>query len=129
MFRLVKVLNGNNQHETHKIGYSDGIDITPGCALVCTGGKASFPTATAMPDYIALSPSGGSAINKIDAMLVTEDMVFLVELTGTLSPTIGTSVGLSTKTSKMDSVSYNSNGKGTIVGIGDHGMVYVRFHK
>ena len=129
MFRLVKVLNGNNQHETHKIGYADGIDIVPGCALVCSGGKASFPSATAMPDYISLSKSGGKASNTVDAMLVTEDMVFLVELTGTLSPTIGTSVGLSTKKDKMDAVSYNTNGKGTIIGIGDHGLVYVRFHK
>ena len=129
MFRLVKVLNGNNQYETHRIENTDSIEITPGCALSCSSGKLSIPSATTRPDYIALSESGHLFTNKIDAMLVTEDMIFLVEITGTHAPSIGTSVGLSSKNAKMDSVSYNSNGKGTIVGIGENDTVYVRFHK
>ena len=128
MFRLVKVLNGNNQYEAYRLGFVSNMVIEPGCALMCSGGNVAVPSATAMPNYIALSRNSYGK-KKIEAMLVTEDMVFLVEFTGSVDPTIGMSVGLTTKTYKMDAVTYNSNGKGTIIGIGDNRMVYVTFHK
>ena len=130
MFRLVKVLHGNNQYEAQRLPFGASVNIAPGCALSCQGGTLAVPTATAMPDYIAISSSNRSTNKKIDAMLVTEDMVFKVEITGTVTPTLGMSVGLSTKEYKMDAVTYNANGKGTVIGIDSAtGLVYVKFRK
>ena len=130
MFRLVKVLNGNIQYEAQRLAYASSMNIAPGCALSCTGGTLSVPTATAMPDYIAISSSNARADKKIDAMLVTEDMVFKVEFTGASTPTVGMSVGLSTKEYKMDAVTSNASGKGTVIGIDKAtGLVYVKFRK
>ncbi len=130
MFRLVKVLNGNNQCEISKLNYSESLVIAPGCALTCTNGIATLASGTAMPDYISLTGNIDEARKQIDAMLVTEDMIFKVEYTGTTTPQIGMSVGLATGKTKMDSVTYNSSGKGRIVQIeDDQKMVYVKFRK
>lgn len=130
MFRLVKVLNGNNQCEISKLDYTTSSVIGPGCALTCTNGIAGLASSTAMPDYISLTGNIDEARKKIDAMLVTEDMIFKVEYTGSTVPLIGMSVGISTGKTKMDSVTYNSSGKGRIVEIeDDKKMVYVKFRK
>lgn len=130
MFRLVKVLNGNNQCEISKLPYSATSPIGPGCALTCTNGVAGFATSTAMPDYISLTGNADEERKKIDAMLITEDMIFKVEYIGSTPPLIGLSVGLATKKYKMDSVTYNSGGKGKIIELDDApGMVYVKFRK
>ena len=130
MFRLVKVLNGNNQCEISKLDYSESAVIGPGCALTCTNGTANLASSTAMPDYISLTGNIDEARKKIDAMLVTEDMIFKVEYTGSSIPQIGMAVGISTSKNKMDSVTYNSSGKGRIIEIDDdQKMVYVKFRK
>ena len=130
MFRLVKVLNGNNQCEISKLDYAASSDIAPGCAITCTNGVAALASSTAMPDYISLTGNIDEARHKIDAMLVTEDMIFKVEYIGTSTPLIGMTVGISTTKNKMDSVTYNSSGKGRIIDIDDdQKMVYVKFRK
>ena len=117
MFRLVKVLNGNNQYEAQRLPFGASVNIAPGCALSCQGGTLAVPTATAMPDYIAISSSNRSTNKKIDAMLVTEDMVFKVEYTGATPPYVGMSVGLSSLRGTMDAVTYNNSGKGTVIAV------------
>ena len=91
MFRLVKVLNGNNQCDIFKIKSSVTASIIPGCALVCSNGALANATATVCPDYVAL---GKDTKEKgiIDAMAVTEDMIFKVEYTGTTAPLVGMTV-------------------------------------
>jgi len=129
MFRLVKVLNGNNQCDIFKIKSSVTASIIPGCALVCSNGALANATATVCPDYVAL---GKDTKEKgiIDAMVVTEDMIFKVEYTGTTTPLVGMTVGISNHKGKMDGVTYNTSGKGKIVAIDDGGThVYVRFRK
>lgn len=130
MFRLVKVLNGNNQCEISRLDYADSTVIGPGCALTCSSGALTLASGTAMPDYISLTGNIDEPRNKIDAMLVTEDMIFKVEFTGTTPPLMGMNVGISTIKNKMDSVTYNSSGKGRIVDIDDdRKLVYVKFRK
>ena len=130
MFRLVKVINGNNQFEAVKLGFADSASFGPGCALICSGGVLSSANGTSLPEYISLSGNDEEGKSKVDAMIVTEDMVFKVEYTGSNTPTQGMSVGLSTYKHKMDAVTYNSSGKGIIVGVDDDKKsVYVRFRK
>ncbi len=129
MFRLVKVLNGNNQCEVYKIKVSPSANVRPGCALICTSGMVANATATMCPEYVALGEDV-NALGRVNAMVVTEDMVFKVEFTGTTSPLVGMTVGLSNYTGKMDGVTYNTSGKGRIVAVDDTGKyVYVRFRK
>ena len=130
MFRLVKVLNGNNQCEIQQLSNNSSVATNLGCALLCTNGNVATPTANVAPDYISMGAPISSKSKKINAMLVTEEMVFKVEFTGTTKPAVGMAVGLSTKEHKMDSVTYNANGKGNIIGIDDDSkLVYVRFRK
>lgn len=130
MFRLVKVLNGNIQHETQKLAFGSTMSIGQGCALVCNNGSASTPSATAFPEYISLQSNSDPNLKKINTMLVTEDMIFKVEITGSAKPSLGMTVALATKDYKMDAVTYNSSGKGTIVALDDEPeLVYVRFRK
>lgn len=129
MLRLVKVLNGNNQCEVIRLR-CNSYNVGRGCALVCSGGAFTNPSPTSMPEYVSLSSIDDSHDGKIDAMIVTEDMVFKAEFTGSANPMIGMAVGLANLDSKMDAVSYNTSGKGHIVGIGDDKKtVYVRFRK
>lgn len=130
MFRLVKVLNGNNQCEVSRLNCAEGTLIAPGCALTCNNGLVAHVSSTVMPDYISLTGNIDSSGTKIEAMLVTEDMIFKVEYTGSTTPLVGMNVGISTGKNKMDSVTYNSGGKGRIVEIDDDKkMVYVKFRK
>lgn len=131
MFRLVKVLNGNNQCDVTKLKFAQNTVIEKGCALTCNAGNAVTATsATSIPEFISLTGNTDTPCKKIDAIIVTTDMVFKVEYTGSMTPNMGMSVGLSTLNSKMDAVTYNSNGKGTIIGLDDDKkLVYVRFHK
>lgn len=130
MFRLVKVLNGNNQYEVMKLGFNASDTIVPGCALTCSNGKVTPASSTAMPDYVALTGSEGALLEQVDAMYITEDMVFKVEFTGSVTPTLGMNVAIANGKYKSDSVSYNSSGKGSIIGIeDDKKYVYVRFRK
>ena len=128
MFRLVKVLNGNTQHETLRMHADTTLDAKRGCALTSTNGKLTSPSSTSYPDFVALTGTD-DAHGKLDVMMVTEDMVFLIELTGSTVPYVGMRVGLSNKFSKMDAVTYNSNGKGTVIDVGEAGLVYLKFNK
>ena len=130
MFRLVKVLNGNNQYESTKIPFTAGTVIEKGCPLVCTAGKAAVPGGSAVPEYVALSDSATSKDGMVDVMIITEEMVFRIEYTGTITPLPGMAVAMANLKSKMDAVTFNTNGKGTIVGFDDDKKcVYVRFRK
>ncbi len=130
MFRLVKVLNGNSQCEIVRLKYNESAVIGRGCALSNTSSGLNSPTNTGVPEYISLSGNEDVTSDKIDVIVVTEDMVFKVEYVGSMTPTMGMSVGLATNKYKMDSVTYNSSGKGTVLGIeDDKSFVYVRFRK
>ena len=130
MFRLVKVINSNTQCETHFLSFDPSTEIGAGCAVSAASGFAESPTATSSPDYVSLSSTDIADTNKIPAILVTEDMIFRVEYTGSIAAVMGMNVGLATKENKMDSVTYNNSGKGTIVGLDDDKrFVYVRFRK
>ena len=130
MFRLVKVLNNNTQADVHLVPINEDAVYGKGEAIVTSDGKAATPSSTAFPDYIVLSKNLISHPNKIDAMIVTENSVFKVEYTGSLSPYLGMPVGLSRKIAGMDAVTYNVNGKGNVIGIDDDKrFVYVRFRK
>ena len=131
MFRLVKVLNANNQCETVKLNSNASLQVGKGCGLTYTNGALAFPTAAQAPDYIALIGSDEiDAGEKIDVMIVTENMVFKVEYSGSVTPFVGMPVGLATVQNKMDAVTYNSGGKGIVIGVeDDRKSVYVRFNK
>ena len=130
MLRLVKILNANNQYEVAKLKYNTSATIKPGCALSCSSGVLLSATNTATPDYVALSSNDDQSVKTIDAILVTEDMIFKVEYTGTTTPYVGMPVGLATGKYKMDSVTQNSSGKGVIVELDDDKkLVYVRFRR
>ena len=131
MFRLVKVLNANNQCETVKLNSNASLQVGKGCGLTYTNGALAFPTAAQAPDYIALIGSDEiDAGEKIDVMIVTENMVFKVEYTGSTAPYVGMSVGLSNGKYKMDSVTSNTSGRGSILALeDDKKLVYVRFRK
>ena len=130
MFRLVKVLNANNQCTVAKLKFNSNAIIGPGCALSCSSGLLLSAVNTTMPDYISLTSNEDPSCKTVDAMFVTEDMVFKVEYTGSTTPYTGMSVGLSTNKYKMDSVTNNTSGKGTILEVeDDKKFVYVRFRK
>ena len=130
MFRLVKVLNGNNQCEITKLKFSSSAVIRRGCALTCSSGLALPVTSNVMPDYIALDSNMNKELKSVDAIYVTEDMIFKVEYAGNTEPYLNMAVGITTLNYKMDSVTPNSNGKGVVVGIDDDKkFVYVRFHR
>lgn len=130
MFRLVKVLNGHTQAEVRFLKRNPLIVLLPGCALTCTNGAISVPATSDFPEYIALSPNNFSNTDKAEAILVTEDMVFKVEYTGSVTPMIGMTVGLAIRNNVVEAVTYSSSGKGTIIGLDeDTGLVYVRFRK
>lgn len=128
MFRLVKVINGNNQCEVFKLKALSSATIIPGCALSCSNGKLTNSTATTCPEYISLGTDSISGF--VSAIVVTENMLFKVEYAGTTDPLVGMSVGLTNHTGKTDAVTYNTSGKGKIVEIDDNKeYVYVRFRK
>ena len=131
MFRLVKVLNGYTQGDVQLLKHNKSYGLPPGgVAIAYTNQAISTPAAAAKPDYITLATSHRLNSPRLNAMLVTENMIFKVEYTGNATPTVGMSVGLASSGTNMDSVTYNSNGKGTIIGIErDTGLVYVRFSK
>ena len=130
MFRLVKVLNGNNQYETVRLKNNGGNDIKMGCMLMHQNGTVAFPSATTKPHYLALKDTASSESGIIDVMMINDNMVFKVEYTGSANPFLGMSVGLANLKGKMDAVTYNTNGKGTIIEIDDDNhLVYVRFHR
>lgn len=130
MFRLIKVLNGNNQCETIKFPYDPSATITYGSALICSNGNLTNPSGTALPEFISVCDKNDSTKNTIDAILVTEDMIFKVEYTGNITPYVGMSVGIAAHKGKSDGVTNNSSGKGLIVGIeDDKKLVHVRFRK
>ena len=130
MFRLVKVISGNNQYEVSKLALHPAANFGCGCALTCTNGLANNASAAVMPDYISLTSTADAVGDRVEAMIVNEDMIFKVEFVGTTSPLVGMTVGLSTLRDKMDAVTYSSSGKGKIVAIDeDPSYVYVKFRK
>lgn len=129
MLRLVKILNSNNQYEVVRLKYNLQINLGPGSALGCTGGIFTTAMNTDMPAFVALGICD-TQTDKMDAICVTEDMIFKTEYTGTATPYVGMIVGLSTHKYKLDAVTFNSNGKGIVVGVDDSKkLVYVRFHR
>ena len=130
MFRLIKSLNGNNKYEVAKLRSSGSLEVVYGSALTCSGSGITSPSATASPDFIALSAVESGKKTELDGIVVSEDMVFKVEYTGASTPYVGMFVGLSSYKGSMDAVSYNSSGKGIILAIDDDPkIVYVRFRK
>lgn len=130
MFRLVKVLNSDTKAEVQLIPKKKNSSFSRGEALICLNGYASSPNSTAFPEYIYLSQNNVANPRKLEVMAITEDSVFKADYSGTVTPYLGMPVGLSTKISGMDAVSYSSNGKGIIIGIDtDKDLVYVRFRK
>ena len=129
MLRLVKVLNGNTQFEVVRLRYNTGVNLGPGSALSSSGGYFTALLNTDTPEFVGLSIID-TTTRKMDAITVTEDMIFKTEYTGTATPYVGMKVGLSTSIYRMDSVTYNANGKGVVVGVDDNTkFVYVRFHR
>ena len=58
--------------------FSASTTIGPGCALACSSGTLTATTNSSMPDFISVT--GNNVPGKtIDAIFVTEDMVFKVE--------------------------------------------------
>ena len=129
MFRLTKVLNGNTQGEIRYVNASRSAIFTKGEALITNNGNLTSPSAISMPEYIYLTRNPRMRPEKVDLLLVTENSVFKVEYTGNVKPYIGMPVGLSTHKTRMDGVTHNSNGKGTVLSVDDNGkFVFVRFH-
>ena len=129
MFRLVKVLNNNTQYELQALPYTTSTYISSGCALSYSDGKLLHTVASNSPDFISITASDHDP-KKIQVMQISKDMIFKVEFVGSITPVLGMSVGLSTYKYKMDAVTYNTNGKGTIVALDDDNkFVYVRFYK
>lgn len=131
MFRLIKSLKGNNQCETTKLYANGSLTVVYGSAVGCGSSGITSPSATVSPDFIVIDTVSAGEQKKVDAIIVSEDMVFKVEYTGTANPYIGMPVGLASYKGTMDAVSYNSNGKGTIIAIedDDRRYVHVRFRK
>ena len=130
MFRLVKVLNGYTQGDVKLLKHNKPYGIPCGVAVIYTNQTVSTPSASAKPEYVTLATSYRLKSPRVNAILVTENMIFKVEFIGNSAPAVGMSVGLASSGMEMDSVSYNSNGKGTIIGIErETGLVYVRFSK
>lgn len=130
MFRLVKVLNGYTQGDVQLLKHNKPYGIPSGSAVAYTNQLITTPTATAKPDYVTLATSYRLKSPRVNAILVTENMIFKVEFTGNATPVVGMPVGLASSGAEMDSVTYNSNGKGVIIGIErESGLVYVRFNK
>ena len=130
MFRLIKVINSHNQCEVKRLPFNNSFTVGKGCAILCANGTATQPTATQSPDYITLTSSEESDGKWLDAMMITEDMVFKVEYSGSEAPFMGMPVGLATVKYKMDAVSHNSSGKAVILNVDDDKRyVYVSFRK
>ena len=130
MFRLVKVLNGNTQGEVRLVDSPKNALYLRGEAVISSSGSIATPTSISVPDYIYLSCNTTSHPDKVYVMLVTENSVFKVEYVGAIKPYVGMPVGLATHTYRMDAVTYNSNGKGTVLDVDETGeFVFVRFRK
>lgn len=130
MFRLVKRLNGNTHCENVKLKVGVPFDIRIGDALSCVDGVIEPPAVASSPDYISMLDLQKASSSYIDCMVVTEDMVFLVEYQGATPPVMGMTVGIANNGNRRDYVSFNANGKGTIIGISDNKeLVYVVFRK
>ena len=128
MFRLAKILDSSNVTENAvELRIKTNGSIVPGSAVSCSNNVLYNTAADSAPDYILARYS-----NTNDAKIcytVTNDMIFKVEFNAVVSPKLGMKVGLSKSMSDADCVTYNSNGKGIIVGIENQNMVYVRFQK
>lgn len=131
MFRLIRSLKGNHQCEIVKLNANGSLAVVYGSAVNGTSSGVAAPTATASPDFIVLDTVASGEQKKIDAIIVSEDMVFKVEYTGATPPYVGMSVGLSSLRGTMDAVTYNNSGKGTVIAVEeeDRKYVHVRFRK
>ena len=130
MLRLVKVLNGNLQYEVVSLKPDTSVTVLPGSALLLVDGVLIKANETSMPDYIAITGNEDTDCKKINAVMVTENMVFKTEYEADKKPYIGMKVGLCGANGVADTVTYNENGKGTVLGIEDgETLVYVKFHR
>ena len=126
MFRLVQVLNGNTQADIHLLPNNNYI-FMPGEAVNVKDGKLISTTSSVAPDYMILSYA---RFKKVNVQIVNANSVFKVEYVGTIEPYLGMPVGISTFMVRSDAVTYNANGKGTVIGIDDDKRkVYVKFRK
>lgn len=128
MFRLVKSLSNDSISE-NVVEMNVKINGSPiiGSALTCTNNILTTTNADAAPDYILKSSQKSNGTKCCST--VTSDMIFKVEYISAMTPKIGMKVAIADKDGTADAVSYNSNGKGVIVGIVNKNMVYVRFQK
>ena len=128
MFRLVKILGSSNVHE-NPVELNSKINgaIAAGSAVSCTNNVLFNTAADAAPDYIFSRYS--IANDKKLCYPVTNDMIFKVEYDSAATPKIGMKVGITSVKNDSDAVTFNSSGKGVIVGIENPNMVYVRFQK
>ena len=130
MLRLAKVLNSNFQYEVIKLNNKNLTPFAHGCALVCKDGVAVLATDTEMPEYIAIVGEEEEPCATVNAMLVTDAMVFKTEYVGDTAPYVGMCVGLAKNTCEMDAVTHNENGKGTVLAVDSaNKLVYVRFRR
>lgn len=130
MLRLAKVLNSNFQYEVIKLNNPKLIPFAHGCALMCKNGEVAAAAETAIPEYIAIVGEAEEPCATVNAMLVTDNMVFKTEYVGDTEPYVGMRVGLAKDKHEMDAVTCNENGKGTILSIDRaNKLVYVRFCK
>ena len=130
MLRLAKTLNSNFQYEVIKLKNPELTPFAHGCALVCKDGIAYPATETAIPEYVAIVGEEEEPCTTVNAMLVTEGMVFKTEYVGDTDPYVGMCVGLANNTCEMDAVTHNENGKGTVLAIDNvNKLVYVKFRK
>lgn len=130
MLLLTKVLNSNFQYEVIKLKNPELIPFAHGSALVCTDGIAAHATDTSTPEYIALVGDEEEPTATVNAMIVTDNMVFKTSYIGTEAPYVGMNVGLAKDSFEADAVAPNKNGKGTVLAIdGNKKLVYVRFRK
>lgn len=129
MFRLVRVLNGNTQADIHILPNNNYLFLQ-GEAVTVKDGKLISTTSSVAPDYMILSYKSHSRFKKVNAQIVNENSVFKVEYVGAIEPYLGMPVGISTFMVRSDAVTYNANGKGTVIGIDDDKRkVYVKFRK
>ena len=126
MFRLAKIIGSSNtSEEVVNFNIKMNTGINSGSVVSCVNNVLLNTSADAFPDYVFMSVSDG--IKKCYA--ITENMIFKVEFTSDITPKLGMQVGLSNLFGKADSVAYNTNGKGIIVGIESPTIVYVKFKK
>ncbi len=129
MFRLVKTLNNTNfVIEPVKLPIGTLSGYGKGCPVMLTSGNATKVATTDKPAFMTLESSDDAKDGMITCYQVTDCMVFLVEYRSSSIPRVGSRVTFSSGKYPMDSVIYNTTGKGIIVGVTENPkLVYVQY--